>query len=194
MVTPALTFPKLETDRLILREFQLDEADRKALFRIFSDSRVTRYYNLNTFKEPEEAWRLLQRRHGRFWQNRGVRWAITLKESDELIGSCGFNTVNPKLRVAELGYELARPYWQKGIMTEAVRAALTYGLADLGLKRIEAWIMPPNRASANLLLKVGFQSEGVVENKGYWNGRFHDLELFSLLAEQWQPPDLPDSL
>lgn len=180
------TFPQLETERLILREFRLDEADHMAIFRLFSDKRVTRYYNVLTFTEPEEAWRMLQRRHNRFWQGRGIRWAITLKGHDELIGSCGFNSLNKKQNAGELGYELARPFWNQGIMTEAVAAATAYGFDQLGLKRLEAWIMPENRASANLLLKVGFQSEGIFEGKGYWNGRFHDLELFSLLREQWQ--------
>jgi ribosomal-protein-alanine N-acetyltransferase len=83
-----------------------------------------------------------------------------------------------------LGYELARPFWQQGIMTEAVTAAIDYGLTNLALRCIEAWVMPANRASANLLMKVGFQSEGVLKGKGYWDGRFHDLELFSLLANQ----------
>lgn len=180
------TFPQLETERLILREFRLDEADQMAIFRLFSDSRVTRFYNVNTFTEPEEAWQMLQRRRNRFWQGRGIRWAVTLKGKDELIGSCGFNSVNKKQNAGELGYELARPFWNQGIMTEAVTAATGYGFAQLRLKRLEAWIMPQNRASANLLLKVGFQSEGIFEGKGYWNGRFHDLELFSLLREQWQ--------
>ena len=185
-MTPfTLTFPQLKTERLILREFRLDEADQMVLFRIFSDRLVTRYYNLGTFTQPEEAWRLLQRRRNRFWQGRGIRWAITLKGNDELIGSCGFNALNKKKSTGELGYELARPFWQQGIMTEAVTTAVDYGFTHLALQGIEAWIVPANRASANLLLKVGFQSEGVLQKKGYWNGRFHDLELFTLLTEQW---------
>ncbi len=55
------TFPQLETERLILREFRLDEADQMAIFHLFSDHRVTRFYNVNTFTEPEEAWQMLQR-------------------------------------------------------------------------------------------------------------------------------------
>ncbi|WP_420631251.1 GNAT family N-acetyltransferase [Candidatus Leptofilum sp.] len=181
----SLIFPKLETERLILREYRLDKADQAALFRIFSDGRVTRYYNHKTFTNPEEARRLLVKRYDRFWQGRGVRWAIVPKGQDELIGSCGFNELNHRTKVGELGYELARPYWQHGIMTEAISAIIAFGLENLSLERIEAWVMPQNRASANLLLKLGFQSEGILERKGYWNGRFHDLELFSLLAEQW---------
>jgi ribosomal-protein-alanine N-acetyltransferase len=156
-----------------------------ALFRIFSDSRVTRYYNLKTFTDPDEALRLLHKRYDRFWQGRGIRWAIVPKGHDELVGSCGFNSLNYRTRVGELGYELARPYWQRGIMSEAVGAIVGYGFHHLPLNRIEAWVMPQNHASANLLLKLGFQSEGILEKKGYWHGRFHDLELFSLLAEQW---------
>lgn len=183
------TFPQLETERLILREFRLDEADETALFHLFSDSRITRFYNVNTFTKPEQAGIMLRRRHSRFWQGRGIRWAITLKGKDELIGSCGFNSLNHKKGEGELGYELARPFWNQGIMTEAVRAAVTYGFTKLALNQIEAWIVPENRASANLLIKVGFQSEGVQAGKGYWDGRSHDLELFSMLAEQWEAGD-----
>ncbi len=179
------TFPQLETERLILRELRLNEADHAALFRIFSDKHVTRFYNANTFTRPEQAQAMLKRRHDKFWRGRGIRWAMTLKGKDELIGSCGFNTWNKKTKVGELGYELARPFWNQGLMTEAVEAMMAYGFTTLALYRIEAWIMPQNQASAHLLIKVGFQSEGLQEGKGYWNGRFHDLELFSLLAEQW---------
>jgi len=181
----SISFPQLETGRLILREFRLDEADQAALFHMFSDRRVTRFYNVRSFTRPEQARAMLKRRYDKFWQGRGIRWAITLKRDDALIGSCGFNSWNKKSQVGELGYELARPFWNQGLMTEAVKTITTYGFTKLSLKRIEAWVMPQNRSSANLLIKVGFQSEGTQEGKGYWNGRFHDLELFSLLAEQW---------
>lgn len=185
MAASFTNFPQIETERLILREFRLNEADHAAIFRIFSDKRVTRFYNINTFTRPEQAWAMLRRRYDRFRHGQGIRWAITLQGNDEIIGSCGFNSWNKKKQVGELGYELARPFWNQGIMTEAVSAVISYGFTTIGLQRLEAWIMPDNRSSANLLIKVGFQSEGVLQGKGYWNGRFHDLELFSLLAEQW---------
>ena len=185
MTQSSQSFPQLETKRLVLRQFRLDEADQAALFRLFSDSRVTRFYNATTFTRPEQARIMLKRRYDGFWQGRAIRWAITLKGKDELIGSCGFNSWDKKKQLGELGYELARPFWNQGLMTEAVTAVTTYGFTKLTLKRIEAWIMPQNQPSANLLIKVGFQSEGILQGKGYWNGRFHDLELFSLLAEQW---------
>ncbi|VAW33498.1 hypothetical protein MNBD_CHLOROFLEXI01-151 [hydrothermal vent metagenome] len=184
-ISSSISFPQLETERLVLRQFRLDDADETALFRLFSDSRVTRFYNATTFTRPEQAKALLKRRYDGFWQGRGIRWAITRKGNDELVGCCGFNAWNKKTKVGELGYELARPFWNQGLMTEAVKTVTAYGFSKLSLNRIEAWIMPKNRPSANLLIKVGFQSEGIQEGKGYWNGRFHDLELFSLLAEQW---------
>ena len=186
MVTEERIFPELETERLRLRQFRLDEADQLGLFQLFSDDRVTRYYNINSFTEIAQAQSMLRRRYDKFWHGKGIRWAITLKEDDALIGSCGFNSLSRKKKEGELGYELARPFWNQGIMTEAIRAATDYGFTQQALSRIEAWIIPENRASANLLIKLGFQSEGVLERKGYWDGRFHDLELFSMLAEQWE--------
>ena len=87
-ISSSISFPQLETERLVLRQFRLDEADEAALFRLFSDRGVTRFYNANTFTRPEQARAMLKRRYDGFWQGRGIRWAITLKGNDELIGSC----------------------------------------------------------------------------------------------------------
>jgi ribosomal-protein-alanine N-acetyltransferase len=176
-----MKFPQLETERLILREHRLDQADQLALFHIFSDEEVTRYYNVPTFRDVEEALPFLKRRINRFWTQKGIRWAITFKGDDTLIGSCGFNSWSRRNRVGELGYELARPYWNRGIMTEAVLAAVAYGFESMDLNRIEAWVIPGNVASARVLQKAGFHAEGIMRQKGYWGGQFHDLEMFSLL-------------
>jgi len=176
-------FPHLETDRLILRELRLDAADKAAVFQIFSDAHVTRYDTVRTFTHLAQARVVLERRINRFWRGKGIRWGITLKGNDRLIGSCGFTWLRQRRGTGELGYELARSYWNRGIMTEALAAVITYGFSQRRLNNIEAWVVPGNKASARVLLKLGFQSEGVVPRKGYWNGRFHDLELFSLLQE-----------
>ena len=174
-----MRFPSILTDRLLLRELRL--SDQEALFHIFSDPQVTEFYNLDAFHSLEDSLALLERRKGRFYNGRGIHWGITRREDeDTLIGCCGFNAWYLRRQAGEIGYELERPFWNQGIMTEALQAILIYGFKYKKLAVVEAWVMPGNHASMRVLTKLGFQTKGVQEGKGYWNGRFHDLELFLL--------------
>lgn len=174
-------FPDLETPRLWLR--QATEADADAIFSLFSDPRVTEFHDLDTFTHLDEARAVVERRKVGFETDRGIRWAIAIKPSNSLIGSCGF-TWDRASNLAEVGYELASHYWRKGIMTEALSAILTYGFEVEGLDNIIAEVMLENVASQQLLKKLGFQSQGVLKNRGFWKEKHHDLEQFLLSRPQ----------
>jgi ribosomal-protein-alanine N-acetyltransferase len=171
------SFPELETKRLLLRETTLQDA--KAIFAIFSDPAVTQFHDLDTFTSIEEAIAVIGRRAKRFGQREGIRWGIARKQDNVLIGSCGF-TWNPQENSAEVGYELASTCWRQGIMTEAVHTILQFGFKKMDLRFIVAQVMLNNIASKNLLEKLGFHSQGVLEQHGFFKGQFHDLEQFVL--------------
>ncbi len=75
-----LKFPELETERLILREFT--DEDSKNLFATYSREIVTRYYDLDEMKDIKEAVELLKDLKSRYYEKKGMRWAITLKENN----------------------------------------------------------------------------------------------------------------
>lgn len=175
-------FPRIETPRLILRELRREDAD--AVFRIFSDQEVMKYMNMDMFTSIEDAQALIERQRHRFEQKERFRWGIALKESDTIIGTGGYVAWNQMWYNAELGYDLARSYWGQGIMTEAVQAMIQFGFERMGLNRIEAEVLPANSASIRLLLKLGFQEEGVLHERSFWRGAFHDLVMFALLKEK----------
>ncbi|HFE66121.1 MAG TPA: N-acetyltransferase, partial [Chloroflexi bacterium] len=164
-----IEFPQLETERLVLREHRL--LDQEAVFSVFSDEAVTRHYLVTPFTEMIQAEQIVQSRIDRFYAGTGIRWAITRRGEGALLGSCGFFLRPARPGLAELGYELARPYWNQGIMTEALRACLTYAFTVRGLSRIEAQILPENEASRRVLEKLGFRWAGLREKGGYLNGR-----------------------
>jgi len=168
-------FPKLETERLLLR--QETPEDAKAIFAVFSQPAVTQFHDLDTFTDIEEALQLVERRTKRFESGSGIRWGIVRKRDNTLIGSCGF-TWNKQTHSAEVGYELISSSWRQGIMTEALRAILQFGFETIGLRFIVAVVMLNNIASKKLLEKLGFQSQGVVKQHGYWKEKYHDLEQF----------------
>lgn len=175
-------FPEFETSRLRLRETHASDAE--AVFRVFADPAVTRYHNQPTFTDVGEALQLIAWRRHMFERGWGIRWGVALRDKDQLIGACGFHSWVRECHRAELGYELASPYWRQGLMAEALRAIIPYGFRGMGLNRIEALVLPENAASAGLLLRLGFQEEGLLRQYGYWKGAFHDLRLFSLLKQE----------
>ena len=175
-------FPLIETPRLLLRELRREDAE--AVFRIFSDSEVVKYSDMDVFTSLEQAQLLIEKQRHRFEQKERFRWGIALKDSDTLIGTGGYVAWNRIWSNAELGYDLARPYWGQGIMTEAVMAMIQFGFEHMGLHRIEAEVMPENRASVQLLRKLDFQEEGVLHERSFWKGGFHDLSIFALLKRR----------
>ena len=176
------TFPSLDTENLVLRE--LRPADAPKVLELFSDPDVTRYYDLDLFSTIEEACRLVDRFVQRFYKRIGIRWAITERSNTEdLVGTCGYNLwIQPSHR-GVLGYDLARTRWNRGIMTEALTAVLQLGFEKMALNRIEALVMPGNEASYRLLGKLGFQKEGTLRQYERVKGRFVDMEMFSILEE-----------
>jgi [ribosomal protein S5]-alanine N-acetyltransferase len=175
-------FPQLITENLILRETKL--ADAPAIFQIFADDEVTKYHDLETATNLEQVQFLIERRAERFKNQQGIRWGIARKEDNVIIGSCGYGIKNSFQ--ASIGYELAREYWRKGFMTEALRAIIQWGFYQLYLNRIEAFVMLENIASIKLLENLDFVEEGLLREYGFWKGQFHDLKIFSLLKRDYR--------
>ena len=175
-------FPQLQTGRLMLRDLSPDDAPH--IFRIFSDEEVTRYYDLDTFSDASQAEELVDRFKRRFDNGIGLRWAIVECERPEVVvGTCGYNIwIQPSAR-AVIGYDLARPYWRRGIMTEALEAVIEFGFERMGLNRIEAVVFVENVASHRLLEKLRFEREGVLRDYEFLKGRFVDMVMYSLLRK-----------
>jgi ribosomal-protein-alanine N-acetyltransferase len=176
------TFPTLETERLTLRAPRADDAPE--IFRIMSDERVVRYFGTPPMASLERAVRRVESFQADFAAHQGIRWAITVRGEDRLIGTLGFwRLIKEHLR-AEVGYELAPERWGQGVMPEALEAVLRFGFTAMGLHSVEAQIEPPNTASRRVLEKLGFVQEGYFRENYYHpeEGRFSDTAVFSLLS------------
>lgn len=171
------TFPLLETTRFRLREMKA--ADAEAVYHIYADEEVTHYYDLETFTELEQAHALIIRQAERFRQKAGIRWGITYKEEDVVIGSVGM-MLTAENRQAGIGYDLGRPHWRQGIMYEVLESVIQFAFETAGVERIQALVMPGNAASARLLQKLGFVDKGILDEYAFFKGRFQDLHNFIL--------------
>ena len=178
-------FPRLETERLVLRE--ITWGDVNALYALFSDPAVTRYNDVQTFCARADAETLFHFLQERYRRRIGLRWGIARRDDDPeaLIGTCGYNTWNRSNNCGEIGYDLIHTHWNQGYMTEVVREIVQFGFARMHLNRIEADVMVPNDGSARVLQKVGFTEEGILRQRGYWKGEYHDLRFFSLLRGEF---------
>jgi len=183
-----MVFPSLETERLLLTELRVD--DEADLFNLFSNPSVVEYYDLDVFHEHSQAANLISLFKSRYEEQQGIRWAIRLKSSGRLIGTCGFNSWSSKMRNAVIGYDLLPEFWRQGYSSEAVRAIIASGFAGSlpcgELNRIQADTVPGNSASETLLLKLGFKEEGIRRECGYWKSKFHDLKCFGLLRSEFR--------
>lgn len=182
-----MQFPEFETSRLKLTA--LYDNDANAVFELFSDPLVTQYYDLEMFGELSQALKLIEFFQSRFEECSGIRWAIRLRESDQLIGTCGFNSWSPKMKSAVIGYDLMSIYWGKGYTTEAVdriiKAAFSGELACGVLNRIQGDTVLGNDASESVLRKIGFKEEGLRRQSGYWKSQYHDLKCFGLIKSEY---------
>lgn len=177
-------FPTLVTERLLMRELTL--ADAEALFAIHSNAHLMRYFGTDPLEDVGGAQRLIEKFAGwRLQPNPGVRWGLEDKASGQLIGACGLFAWNRDWQKCGTGYELAEAAHGRGLMREAMRAALGWGFAEMQLNRIEAQIHPDNQASIRLAESLGFVREGLLRQVGRWGGEFHDLAQLGLLRQDW---------
>ena len=176
-------FPVLETQRLILRE--IVSADAEAIFTLRSDAEVTKFNGVPTYVRIEQAHELIESMVKCYYDKRELRWGLTLKGDDRLIGMCGYNYWVRQDYRASIGYDLSRAFWGQGIMPEALRAIIEFGFERMALNRIEADASAENIASIRVLHKLGFQREGLQREQYFEYGEFHDLVLFSLLRSDY---------
>jgi len=176
-------FPVLFTERLLLRE--LSTEDIPAVFAICSREEVNTWTETDTMRSMEEAETRVKSRMSLFKDRMGIRWAITLREKpQDVIGSCGFFSVRRGTQTVETGYDLHPDYWNKGLMTEALKEMIRFNFgpsSPVPVHRIEALVMPENIASIRVLEKLGFDREGCRREFGFWKGRYQDVDLYALL-------------
>ncbi|MCC7358486.1 MAG: GNAT family N-acetyltransferase [Anaerolineales bacterium] len=172
---------ELLTARLRLREFVAE--DWRAVLAYQQEPLYLRYYAW-TERTPEAVqafvgWFLAQQAAT---PRDKYQFAVTLKDTGELIGNCGVRRTAPGALEADLGYELAPAYWGKGYATEAARAVLAFGFAALGAHRLEAQCVADNIASARVLEKIGMRLEGRLRDKEYFKGCWWDRLIYAALA------------
>lgn len=177
----------LYTRDLVLREFQDDDAE--AYFAICSDPEVMRTWGTPVHRSIDETRKLIAFLRGAHAGETMLRWAMVHKQEGVLIGDVGYWRFVKERARAEIGMKLARAYWSRGFMTQALTAAIRFGFEEMGLHSVEANVDPTNGGGVRTMEKAGFVQEGLVREHTWIeaSGVFVDTALFSVVQGRWQP-------
>jgi ribosomal-protein-alanine N-acetyltransferase len=173
-------FPVINTPRLTMRALSL--ADAEAAFAMRSDPEVMKYIDRPPAKSIDEAISWINLIYDLYQKNEGVLWALSLHGNHNMIGSIGIWQIDKVNHRAEIGYMLSTQHQGKGYLQEALIEAIKYAFEGIGLHSIEANLNPANQASIKLLERTGFVREAYFKQNYYYNGKFLDSAIYSLIT------------
>jgi len=176
--------PRLESERTVLRP--LEERDLDALFAIFSDPEVTRYWSEPAWRDPGRAAEYLAEIRAHFAERSLFQWGVARRADDRVVGTATLFQIDPVHRRGEIGFALARSAWGEGLMSATLRALFDFAFGELGLHRLEADVDPRNEPSLRLLERLGFRREGLLRERYHVAGEVQDSVMLGLLAPEWR--------
>jgi RimJ/RimL family protein N-acetyltransferase len=168
-----ITYPRLETQRLILREITVNDALR--ITTLLNNHKISRYLSRVPYPytvDDANEWIGLIRE--KYKDEKQINFAIVEKNSQTYMGSIGFNT-NKEHNRASIGYWLGEEYWGRGFVTEAGKELLKYGFEVLDLHRIYCSHFDANPASGKVMQKIGLKYEGRRVEHFYKGDEYFDL-------------------
>ena len=174
----------LETDRLILRPFRMEDA--RAMYDNWaSDPEVTKFLSWSAYSSIEDACAILKIWLKSYERPDFYQWAIVEKKLGQPIGSISVVNSDDRVEMAEIGFCIGKRWWRQGIMPEALKAVIRYLFEDVGMQRIEAGHDPENPASGAVQRKCGLQYEGTLRRRIRSNRGITDVAWYSILKDEY---------
>lgn len=176
----------IETERLILRRFVSEDAP--VMFRNWAgDREVPKFLTWNVHRSVADTENVVNMWVAQYNDIKTYNWVIVLKELGEPIGSINVCRLYENIDGAEIGYCIGKPWWGKGIMTEAFSAVIPY-LFEVGFNRIDAAHAVKNPASGRVMQKCGLKYEGTFRQFFRSTaGELLDISFYSILREEFIP-------
>lgn len=183
--TPFDLLKELETPRLIIRRMAMrDAAD---IFEYSRDAEVARHVLWEAHRSIGESRAYIRYTLRKYRIGEPASLVIEHREAGRVIGTIGFMWYQSENNAAEIGYSLSRDYWNQGLMTEALRALITFGFLKMRLHRIEAQHEVDNPASGAVMRKCGMRKEGTLRGRLFNKGRYVDVDLYAILRADYEP-------
>lgn len=169
----------------LVRLRAIEEEDLRRISDLFNDPDVLRFLDAVTFPQPLAG--------TREW------WERTRKDPTqqtfvietlpgELAGVCGLEEISARHRSAILGIWIGQPFWGRGYGTDATRTLSRLGFREMNLHRITLHVYDFNERGRRAYERVGFKEEGRLRRAQFVGGRYADIVVMGLLAEQLIEP------
>ena len=176
---------RLETDKLVLRRFTLDDAP--AMFSNWAnDPEVTKYLSWEPHADLGVTREILRTWVNSYDFKNYYNWAIELKEGNTLIGSIGSVEGRENIRMVNIGYCIGKPWWHQGYVSEALAGLIRFFFDEVGANRIESCHEPANIHSGDVMKKCSMQYEGLHRQAIYKPDKFADACYYAILAEDYR--------
>lgn len=176
-------FRKLVGDKCYLSPISLDDVERYTewvndmeigQFMLFTSSVI------DMEKEKQTLCELMKNNHV---------FAIIEKDTNKVIGNCGFHNLNTVHRHAELGIFIGeKTFWNQGIGAEACTLLLDYGFNILNLHSVCLFTYSFNKRAMKCYEKIGFKQTGMHREYIFMAGKYHDVVMFDILASEFSSP------
>ena len=172
----------LETERLILREFKIEDAD-DMYHHWASDEKVTRYLTWPPHQSVEDTKQLLALWIQSYEKGDSYNWGIVVKDKSTLIGNISVTNIDQKTNTVEIGYCIGQPYWGHGYVAEALKEVISY-LFKEGYDLVRARHDKNNPRSGQVMIKAGMKYEGTLRKYAKNNQGVADDVVYSILPEE----------
>lgn len=173
----------LTGERIRLRRFE--DRDAPALFALYADTDVMRYWNHAPWRSLDQAVDAIAEARADYSSGASLHCAIELRATGALIGCCALYAFDGQHHSASVGYMLGREHWGRGYVGEALRLLLDFGFDACGLNRVEAEVSRDNTGSRAALVRLGFLHEGRMRERWIVDGEKHDTVAYGLLRDDW---------
>lgn len=175
----------LETERLILRRFTLEDAEC-AFKNWMSNDNVTRFLRWQTHKDISVTLEYLQFLLDNYSRNDFYEWAIELKILGEPVGSISAVALNEWASSVEIGYCIGEKQWRQGITSEALAAVMRFFFEEVGANRVYSEHDVNNPNSGKVMQKCGLKYEGTLRQGDRNNTGFSDTAVYGLIREEYE--------
>ena len=174
---------RLETDRLILRRFVIEDAD-EMYNNWANDDEVTKYLTWPTHNSVDVTKYILNGWIEKYKNDNFYNWAIVLKETGQVIGNISVVELREDIESAIVGYCMSRSLWGQGIMPEALGEVIAFLFDEVGLNRVAAEHDVNNPKSGRVMQKAGMRFDGILRQAGRNNQGIIDVAWYSVLKDE----------
>lgn len=175
--------PHLYTERVCLRKMM--RSDSHDMYEYARRDEVTRYLLWDPHPSETYTYKYLSYLQSRYRSGDFYDWAVVMRDTYKMIGTCGFTRFNIESNSAEVGYVLNPDFWGLGIATEVVSEVVKFGFNELNLNRIEARYMEGNDRSRHVMEKVGMTYEGTSRESMHVKGTYVSIGVCAILRSEF---------